>query len=659
MVLNETKATETIENPLSKKDILSAKNYESQFRVFTEEMSNHELLSESYWNSLLNTMKKRSDKKFKRVIEFARYPLPIVQLSDSILNDYFKVFDGKNRYFNVTGERNIQKLNDWIDLKNPTNWIEEKAKSVYKNKPISFVVVDKDKNNVPYLIYIDSTRLVDAKFKNKEGELEYISFIHSVKNEEGKTAIYYGVYDDLKYYVFKRYEDSENLILVSDQEHQIGYCPARCFTSTTTNSKNYFKRRIAFSSSLSKMEDWTMFDIYRNYVDHYAPFPVTEAPKKKCPNPDCVDGKVEQEVPTNENRTEFKTIHVDCETCDGGANDGTHIFPGTHIGIKVQSDKDVNDGSKIFRMIYPETDKLKYVPEKLEGLETDIRYKTVGINDLTTNKAFNETQIKGSFASMESILLRVKTELDVLYSWIVKTAGLIIYPNYKINVESNFGTEFYLVSEDDLQKRFEKAKEIGLPSEEQFNIYRQLVETKYKGNSTKLTRTLMLLDLDPLPMYSIDDCVVLKKESVIDDFDFIFKVNFLKYISRFEAEQAPITVFGSLLDYWTRIELIKNILSLYNEENIEAKNKRNNPNDDDDDKKPQVTQEQLEAQANLRGSVGGVQGILQIQASVASGVTSIDSAIATMVEIYGFGEETAKKILGTGVITPPDPSLED
>ena len=54
----------------------------------------------------------------------------------------------------------------------------------------------------------------------------------------------------------------------------------------------------------------------------------------------------------------------------------------------------------------------------------------------------------------------------------------------------------------------------------------------------------------------------------------------------------------------------------------------------------------VQAQASLRGSVGGVQGILAIQAQVAEGTTSESAALATLVEIYGFDEDTAKEILG-------------
>jgi len=54
-----------------------------------------------------------------------------------------------------------------------------------------------------------------------------------------------------------------------------------------------------------------------------------------------------------------------------------------------------------------------------------------------------------------------------------------------------------------------------------------------------------------------------------------------------------------------------------------------------------------QAQANLRGSVGGVQGVLSIQASVVAGTTSRDSALTMLVEIYGFDQATANGILGS------------
>lgn len=573
MILDEQTAKDVIKDPKSSKHIKAVKAQESQLRVFTEDMSLDELKSETYWTGLMEQMKKRANKKFDRVIEFARYPLPIVQLSDSVLNEYYRVFDGKNRYFNVTGDRDISILDDWIIENNPQQWVEKHTRNVFKNKPNSFVVVDRDQDGKPFLIYIDSKRLVDAIFKDEHGNLEYICFINDqVKHETKKNVIttFYSVYDDARYYVFSKDSDSDTLIEVTNVDHNVGYCPAKSFIKTSSNSKNLFKRRIAFTSALSKMEDWTMFDIYRNYVDHYAPFPVTEAPIKKCANDACKDGMVD-EIIDNQQEGTSRTQWTKCPVCKGGANGGQHIMPGSHIGIKVQKEKSQEDGSGKFRMIFPDTDKMNYVPEKLDDLEIEIRHKTIGLNNLTSNEAMNELQVKGSFASMESVLLRTKDELDVLYKWIIKTVGRLIYTDLRINVEANFGTEFYLISEEDLQTRYEKAKEIGLPMEELMMIYIQLIETKYKGNNEKIARQKMILQLDPLPLYSNAEVIEMKEKNIIDSFDLSLKLNFLNFITKFESENAPVTEFGLNLDPWKRIEKIRETLNKYNNENIKSK----------------------------------------------------------------------------------------
>lgn len=56
--------------------------------------------------------------------------------------------------------------------------------------------------------------------------------------------------------------------------------------------------------------------------------------------------------------------------------------------------------------------------------------------------------------------------------------------------------------------------------------------------------------------------------------------------------------------------------------------------------------EQAKAQAQLKGSVGGIQGIIQMQQSVAQGFTTPESAIATLIEIYGIEKSTATAIIG-------------
>ena len=61
----------------------------------------------------------------------------------------------------------------------------------------------------------------------------------------------------------------------------------------------------------------------------------------------------------------------------------------------------------------------------------------------------------------------------------------------------------------------------------------------------------------------------------------------------------------------------------------------------------EVTDKVADAQAQLKGSVGGVQGILSIQEKVSQGISDRDSAIAILEEVFGFETDKASRIVGT------------
>lgn len=70
-----------------------------------------------------------------------------------------------------------------------------------------------------------------------------------------------------------------------------------------------------------------------------------------------------------------------------------------------------------------------------------------------------------------------------------------------------------------------------------------------------------------------------------------------------------------------------------------------------------IDQTTLDAQAQLKGSVGGVQSLLEVQSSYAAGTTTYESAIAILDLIFGFNRDQAIRLLGnpekTETITLP------
>jgi isopenicillin N synthase-like dioxygenase len=59
-----------------------------------------------------------------------------------------------------------------------------------------------------------------------------------------------------------------------------------------------------------------------------------------------------------------------------------------------------------------------------------------------------------------------------------------------------------------------------------------------------------------------------------------------------------------------------------------------------------ASEEELKAQAQLKGSVGGVQGILELQRAVASGESDRDAAVSILELVYGFTRKEAEDIIG-------------
>lgn len=59
------------------------------------------------------------------------------------------------------------------------------------------------------------------------------------------------------------------------------------------------------------------------------------------------------------------------------------------------------------------------------------------------------------------------------------------------------------------------------------------------------------------------------------------------------------------------------------------------------------------AQVSLRGTVGGVDGLIGLSASVANGTMDRSAAIAIAMNVYGFDAATANSVITTTILPPP------
>jgi hypothetical protein len=123
---------------------------------------------------------------------------------------------------------------------------------------------------------------------------------------------------------------------------------------------------------------------------------------------------------------------------------------------------------------------------------------------------------------------------------------------------------------NDLHAEFKQAKDNGAPEEELENIYNQIIETKYKGNTEMISKMRLLSNINPLSFRTDEESIALLDKGLISYESLKIKINFNRFVKRFERENGNILDFGALIDYSKRVDSIFEQFKKYaNETSIE------------------------------------------------------------------------------------------
>ena len=156
---------------------------------------------------------------------------------------------------------------------------------------------------------------------------------------------------------------------------------------------------------------------------------------------------------------------------------------------------------------------------------------------------------------------------------------------------------------------------------------------KFSTNPKIAEQISSRMELDPLAGLGDDAILTANQLTVIKKEDITIHYNINKFISRAVYE----------IKNWDKLNNQEKYKILY-----KFAQEENGTLDDNGVNIPDTTElKRLDAQATLKGTVGGVQGILEIQKSVSQGITDSNAAVSLLIEIYGFSEEQANNVIGT------------
>lgn len=206
----------------------------------------------------------------------------------------------------------------------------------------------------------------------------------------------------------------------------------------------------------------------------------------------------------------------------------------------------------------------------------------------------------------------------------------------------NIPNDFDIVTASVIEEQISKATQAGISSSIIESMEMDYISKKYEGSPKELAYQQNVILLDALRGMTSDDIMTMNALTPFNPLTLITHSFINSFIERAFIEYKDFATW----DLSRKKELINKYAQEYKDSNKVITQATNPLNGLDNGN---VNDIEAEAKAKLKGSVGGVQGLIEIQQSVSAGTTQYESAIIMLGEIYGFDDVTARKLLGNPI----------
>lgn len=505
----------------------------------------------------------QSEDKSKLFNTLLRRPIPTISLTESILTDLKKVFDGQNGVqefkFTDSGLREDWERYSKDVLKEHQRWIGE-GFNQFKYNINSMIVVDlpleqKSERPEPYYYWLKLDSVLQFEVKPDTDILEYVIFRTDDKH--------FVVIDDTTYRVCEYDKEITKFDVVSENGHDLGYCPVCFYWSDYLGTEKCLKES-PLSKELDNLDYYIFKVISKRIADLGAEYPIICLPEQEqgCDYEDTISGcKCHDGLLKNQNE---EYIHNPDGTIRACPICGNKQFRGSgsiiHVPMPTDGEKALVNPVSI---IVTPADTLKYIAENVEKLRRDIYNSVVGYDGYDSGTAMNELQIKSKFENRRTVLNRLKINFENAQKFVEDTICRLRYGKEYIDCVINYGTEFYIYTIEELRARYKEAKASGSSEAELDYLADQIIYTENRTNPVQLQRMLILKQLEPFRHLSHTEVLSLYKDGLADQDMAKIKMNFSALIDRFERENTNIIDFGAGIDFSSKINKINNELKTY------------------------------------------------------------------------------------------------
>lgn len=508
--------------------------------------------------------------KYNIFLQLFKFPLPTPAVVEDVYRELERVFYSRNSSSSYQFT-DSELAEDWSrykknNLNEPEVWKTTAWKRMQVS-PNSILVVDlplvqTSTRPEPYFYWLEIDAVVDYQLsKQDENLFEWLVF----NQPEHRIA----VFDDTSIRIYQLNEKNEIQSLVSEAQHDLGYCPARFFWSTQLNEKNKDLKKNPITKELSNLDWYLFFALSKQHLDIYAPYPIYSAYEADCNFENSETGDYCDGGFLRNAKGEYKILNdgtvEKCPCCSEKRIAG----PGSFLEVPIPNQTEgVVDMRNPVQITTIDKDSLDYNVNECARLKNEIVISVVGSGGTVSEKeAINETQVTANFESKTSVLNALKTNFELAQKFIEDTVCKLRYGNAFMSSSVNWGTEFYVFTVTELYSKYKQAKDNGASNSELDAISQQILEVEYRNNPLVLQRMLILKQLEPYPHKTLDEVLKLYEKKLIDEKSVKLKINFSTLVDKFERENINIIEFASNRPLREKIDIITNKLLEYVTEN--------------------------------------------------------------------------------------------
>jgi hypothetical protein len=566
MVLSLQQVKDRIEKPTNKAAIQAALEHENRIKFHAKAVDSKDKAC-AYYRDFLSWVENGIGlpaDKFSAFEGMCRFPLPTTSLCNSIFDEYEKIFSAQDDYFDVEFLDDTMKaeFKAYLEGYNIRKYFQTTAFKAYKKQPACIFVVDLPSVQTgtrpePYFYKVPIAHVIDIDIERKPEGGERIG---SVIFQTGKNK--FVQIDDQFYRLLIREEDGKEYTQIMESPHPLGYAPCTFLPQQPMYDEEDYSpvaRKTQMSDAVGDL-DWLLFyKVAERMYETYGPFPIYTLPDTRCDYADASGNTCKGGViPYFDSRG--APSERPCPVCAKSRLVG----PGTVIYKSVPRTKDDPELSNPVDITPAAVESLKQIAEKIDFLEWEIYANCVGSNDQQIQKnAINQDQVQSNVEGKRNVLQSIRKDFEACEKFIIDTMGRLMYGDYYVTCTVNYGDQVLLYTASDITTQYTDFKKAGLPT---FMIAQKkelLIQTENRNNPYELRRSALLNMLEPWPDLSLTECKNVYQLDQLYKEKFALKLDFAKFVSKFELKNGDIVQWGSLLSLDRKIDSLTQILLRY------------------------------------------------------------------------------------------------